>query len=285
MVGLRFVRLAIVCATLLLSTALLDSRVAAAQQASGEVTVVAAASLTDAFREIAVIFQYENPDAPVTFSFGSSSTLRTQLDQGASADVFASADEAQMNMAQQNGDLSGEPQVFAHNLLSIVVPADNPRNIQGVCDLARPGVKFVTTQPTVPVGIYTEQMLVKAAAGECGAGYDDQVRNNVVSREADVRQLVAKVQLGEADAGVSYLTDVTPQVRNAVSQISVPDELNVLATYPIATAKGTNLNSGQAFMNFVLSPIGQAVLNRWGFLPPRTPTANPARVPVAMVHR
>jgi len=264
----RLLSLAVAASTVLISGSPLAAQVASAQQVTGEVTVFGAASLTDAFKEIAVVFQYENPDAPVTFNFGSSSTLRTQLDQGASADVFASADENQMNMAKANGSLTGEPQIFAHNLLTIIVPTGNPQNIQGVCDLAKPGVKFVTSQPTVPVGMYTEQMMTRAAAGECGAGYDDAVRNNIVSREADVRQLVAKVQLGEADAGVSYMTDVTPQVRNQIAQVEIPTELNVLATYPIATAKGNNLAGGQAFMSFVLGPIGQAVLSRWGFLPP-----------------
>jgi molybdate transport system substrate-binding protein len=257
----RFLSLGVLLAGLLVSSAAPVSA-----QSNSEVTVFAAASLTDAFNEIASEFQYENPGTKVTFNFGGSNTLRAQLDQGASADVFASADSTQMDMARQNGDVSGDPQVFAHNLLTIITPVDNPRNVQGVCDLAKPGLKLVTAQPSVPVGVYTQTLLQNASNGECGAGFADAVNANTVSQEADVRQLVAKVQLGEADAGVSYLTDVTPQVRGQLTEVQIPDGLNTLATYPIATTKGNNTEGGPAFVNFVLSPIGQAILARWGFL-------------------
>jgi molybdate transport system substrate-binding protein len=239
----------------------------AAARPGGEVTVFAAASLTDAFKEIADAFQADNSGTSVTFNFGGSNTLRAQLDQGAAADVFASADQAQMDLARQDGDLSGDPQVFAHNLLTIITPAGNPRQVQGVCDLARPGLKLVTSQPNVPVGQYTLAMLRKAGAGPCGAAFQDQVQANVVSRESDVRQLVAKVQLGEADAGVSYTTDVTPQVREQVQEVAIPDDLNTLATYPIALANGPNPEGGRAFVDYVLSPPAQDILARWGFLP------------------
>jgi len=263
----RFVSIGIALATLLISATAPASAHVVLQQSNGEITVFAAASLTDAFKEIASEFQYENPGTNVTFNFAGSNTLATQLNQGASADVFASADPIQMDMARQNGDLTSDSQVFAHNLLTIITPTDNPQGVQGVCDLARPGLKFVTAQASVPVGVYTETMLQNASAGACGAGFADQVHANTVSQEADVRQLVAKVQLGEADAGVSYMTDVTPQVRNQISEINIPDDLNTLATYPIATTRGSNAEGGQSFMSFVLSPIGQAILARWGFLP------------------
>jgi molybdate transport system substrate-binding protein len=252
----------------MLATLLVASGAPASAQSNGEITVFAAASLTDAFNEMATEYQYENPGTKLTFNFGGSNTLATQLNQGASADVFASADNTQMEMVKQNGELTGDPQIFAHNLLTIITPSDNPQNVQGVCDLAKPGLKFVTAQPGVPVGGYTQTMLQNAAAGECGAGFADAVNANTVSQESDVRQLVAKVQLGEADAGVSYLTDVTPQVRDQIKEIQIPDELNTLATYPIAPAKGNNPEGGQSFVDFVMSPIGQAILERWGFLPP-----------------
>jgi molybdate transport system substrate-binding protein len=239
--------------------------IASAQAVTGEVTVFAAASLTDAFNEIGQAFQNDYPGASVTFNFGGSNTLRAQLDQGASADVFASADQAQMDMAQQNGDLAGDPQVFAHNLLTVIVPAANPQGVQGVCDLAKPGLRFVTSQPSVPVGQYTQTMLQKATPNPCGASFQSQVQSNTVSQETDVRQLVAKVQLGEADAGVSYTTDVTPQVRDQVTEIDIPDSLNTLASYPIALANGANPTGGQAFVDYVLSPTAQDILARWGF--------------------
>ena len=238
---------------------------AQAQAVTGEITVFAAASLTDAFNEIGQSFQNDNPGASVTFNFGGSNTLRAQLDQAGGADVFASADQTQMDMAQQNGDLAGDPQLFAHNLLTIIVPSANPQAVQGVCDLAKPGLRFVTSQPSVPVGQYTQQVLQKATPTPCGANFQSQVQANIVSQETDVRQLVAKVQLGEADAGVSYTTDVTPQVRDQVTEIAIPDSLNTLASYPIALANGANLTGGQAFVDYVLSPTAQDILARWGF--------------------
>lgn len=272
MIRSRFLSLAVAASTALLSGSALSPALVAAKQTSGQITVFAAASLTDAFKQTAAAFQYENPDATVTFNFAGSNTLRLQLDQGASADVFASADQTQMDLARQNGDLSGDPQVFAHNLLTIITPADNPQNIQSVCDLAKPGVKFVTAQPSVPVGQYTAEMLQQASAGPCGPAFQAQVRSNIVSLESDVKQVVSKVQLGEADAGVSYTTDVTPSVRSEVNTVTIPEELNVLATYPIATTHGNNLEGGQEFMRYVMSPIGQAVLAHWGFLPADTTT-------------
>src|SRR5579871_5417213 len=127
----RFLSLGVLLATVLVSGA-----APASAQSNSEVTVFAAASLTDAFNEIAAEYQYENPGSKVTFNFGGSNTLATQLNQGASADVFASADNTQMMMVQQGGDLTGDPQIFAHNLLTIITPSDNPQNVQGVCDRA-----------------------------------------------------------------------------------------------------------------------------------------------------
>ena len=265
---IRVLALLVSLSTMLLAASPGTAAPVSAAQPTGEVTVFAAASLTDAFKEMADQFQQENPGTSLTFNFGGSNTLRTQLDQGASADVFASADQTQMDMAAQNGDLSADPQVFAHNLLTIITPIDNPKGVQGVCDLAQPGLKFVTAQQGVPVGGYTNQLLQMAStADQCGADFQATVRANTVSQESDVRQLVSKVQLGEADAGVSYLTDVTPQVRDQINEVPVPDNLNIVATYPIATTKGANGEGGQAFISYVLSQPGQAILAKWGFLP------------------
>src|SRR5262249_50478588 len=148
-------------------------------------------------------FQFENPQATLAFNFGGSNLLRAQLDQdlGANADVFASADQGQMDLALQNGDLTGNPQIFAYNILTIIVPVDNPSNIQSVCDLAGPGVRFVTSLPDVPIGQYAEAMLLKAALA-CGPGFVDQVHANTVSQASDVSEIVSMVQSGAADAGV-----------------------------------------------------------------------------------
>ncbi len=265
---IRILALLVSLSTMLLAAAPGAATPASAAQPTGEITVFAAASLTDAFKEMADRFQQENPSTSLTFNFGGSNTLRAQLDQGASVDVFASADQTQMDMASQNGDLSGDPHVFAHNLLTIITPTDNPKGVQGVCDLAQPGLAFVTAQQAVPVGGYTIQMLQMASTpDQCGPDFRATVTANTVSQESDVRQLVSKVQLGEADAGVSYLTDVTPQVRDHINEVAIPDNLNIVATYPIATANGANAEGGQAFMSYVLSEPGQAILAKWGFLP------------------
>src|SRR5262249_14875409 len=159
---------------------------------------------------------------------------------------------------------------------------DNPKKIASVKDLGNDGVKFVTAQPSVPIGQYTAQMLDKASADPAfGADFKSRVENNTVSREDNVRQVVSKVQLGEADAGVVYSTDATPQVRDQLQILQVPDPLQTLATYPIAVAKGGNAAGGEAWVNYVLGPEGQATLARWGFLPPPPPGAAASAQPAA----
>ena len=241
----------------------------AAAPISGEIVVFAASSLTDAFQDLAAGFQQANPGSKLTFNFGASSQLATQLGQGASADVFASADTTQMDNAKKSGAISGQDHVFAGNRLVLITPRDNPKKIAAVKDLANDGVKFVTAQPSVPIGTYTAQMLDKAAADPAfGSDFKARVTANTVSQEDNVRQVVSKVQLGEADAAVVYSTDATPQVRDQLQIIQVPDPLQAPATYPIAVARGNNASGGEAFVAYVLGPEGQATLKKWGFLPP-----------------
>ncbi len=233
-----------------------------------EIVVFAAASLTDAFGEVAEAFQRDHPGTRVTYSFGGSNQLRAQLEQGARADVFASADELQMDAAVAGG-LTVEPvRVFARNRLTIITPADNPKGVAGVRDLARPGVRLVTAQPNVPIGRYTEAMLDRAAADPTyGPDFTAHAKANVVSREENVRQVVGKVQLGEADAAVVYSSDVTPQARGQLQQVPVPDLLNTIATYPVAVCRsGANPAGAEAFVAFLLSPRAQDTLARWGFV-------------------
>jgi molybdate transport system substrate-binding protein len=236
--------------------------------ANGEIVVFAASSLTDAFNEVGAAFKQANPNANITFNYGASSQLRTQLEQGARADVFASADQAQMDNAKKADAIAGSDQVFARNRLVLIVPRDNPAKIAAVKDLGNDGVKFVTAQQGVPIGQYTSALLDKAVSDPAyGADFPKQVERNIVSREDNVRQIVSKVQLGEADAGIVYTTDVTPQVRDQLQQIAIPDPLQTIAAYPIAVAKGSNAAGGEAFTQFVLGQGGQAILARWGFLP------------------
>jgi molybdate transport system substrate-binding protein len=242
---------------------------AVAAPASGEVVVFAASSLTDVFQDMVTPFQQANPNAHLTFNFGASSQLATQLGQGASADVFASADNAQMDNARKSGAVPGQSRLFATNRLVLITPKDNPMHVTTLKDLANPGVKFVTAQTSVPIGMYTAQLLETASNDPSyGADFKSKVQLNTVSQEDNVRQVVSKVQLGEADAAIVYSTDATPQARDQLNVIAIPDALQTLATYPIAVARGKNPTGGEAFVSYVLGPDGQATLKKWGFLPP-----------------
>ena len=241
---------------------------ATAARVEGQLTVFAAASLTDTFKQMSDAIQKANPGTTITLNFAGSPTLRTQLAQGARADVFASADQANMQGAQQDGSIAGEPRVFAQNRLVLIVPASGSTSPTQIQDLAKSGLKLVLAQKDVPVGNYARQAFQKMAQDPAfGAGFDTKVLANVVSEETDVKQVVAKVQLGEADAGIVYSTDVTPSVRSQVKMISIPDQFNVIAQYPIAVVKGApNSTGAQQFVNYVLSPAGQSALKDNGFI-------------------
>lgn len=244
---------------------------------SGEIIVFAASSLTDAFGEIGERFKAANPDVAVTFNFASSSQLVTQIDQGATADIFASADQIQMDRATLAGRVVGPDRVFAKNRLVVITPAGNPGDVRGPADLAKSGLRVVTSQPDVPVGAYTQAMLETMDRNEqFGPGFKRRVNVNVISQEANVRQIVGKVQLGEADAAIVYKTDVNPLVAPRVRSFEVPDEFNSIVSYPVAlVTSGPNPSVADAFIAFMLSPVGQSVLARWSFVPiaPLTPPA------------
>ncbi len=233
---------------------------------SGSMTVFAAASLTDAFAEIATAMRNANPDLEITYNFGGSQQLVTQLADGADADVFASANAAQMTAAEDAGVIASESTVFIRNRLAIIVPADNPAGIDDPGDLANDDLKLVVAHPDVPVGRYTLEMLDKMSSGpKYGEAFRSEVESNVVSQEDNVRQVVTKVQLGEADAGIAYVSDVTPDLTDDVTIIEVPDEHNIIAEYPIAAVSDGDAELAQAFIDFVLSDDGQAILEGWGF--------------------
>ena len=237
--------------------------------ATGRLTVFAAASLTDAFNDLGKSFAATPSGAQVRFSYAGSPTLRTQLAQGARADLFASADEPNMQGAQQDGTIASAPTIFVSNRLVVIVPKSNPAGITTLQDLGRPGVKLVLAAPNVPVGNYARQSLTRMGGDPSfGAGFTQHALANVVSNETDVKQVVAKVQLGEADAGIVYSSDVTVAVRPQVTVIAIPDQYNVVARYPIAVVKGSgNPAAARAFIDYLLSPVGQATLERYGFIP------------------
>jgi len=228
--------------------------------------VFAAASLTEAFQELGRGFEAENPGVVVTFNFAGSQALRTQIEEGAAADMFASASLKEMEQLAAEGMLSGVAWTFATNLLTIVVPPDNPADLESPLDLARPGVKLVLAAEQVPAGGYARQ-LIDRLAGVYGASFSEAVRENVVSSEDNVKQIVAKVQLGEADAGIVYETDALAAA--SLITIAIPPEQNVVAEYPIAVlAQATNGHLAAAFVEYLLSPDGLATLEGWGFRPP-----------------
>jgi len=221
---------------------------------SETITVFAAASLTEAFTAIGR--QFEGSDGgTVTFSFGASSSLAQQIANGAPADVLASADEPTM---QRAADRVARPvTVFAHNRLAVVVRRGNPKGIRSLADLGKPGVILVLCAPEVPCGRFGAEALAKA-------GVDAQPR----SLEPDVKGVVSKVSLDEADAGIVYVTDVRAAAGH-LEEVAIPPEHNVVAHYPIAPLRDSaRLYSARAFVDAVLSPSGRAVLDRAGFQAP-----------------
>ncbi len=253
--------------------ALLVGTFAVSAQDTQTLTVFAAASLTDAFEDIATVFEAANPGVDILFSFGGSSTLATQLVEGAPADVFASANNAQMTVARDAERIAGTPRTFVKNRLVLIVPSDNPAGVTTLRDLANDGVQLVIAAPAVPVRTYTDTMLQRLAADPAyGEAYSAAVMANVVSEEDNVRQVAAKVALGEADAGIVYISDVTPDISDQVIAIAIPDYLNTIATYPIAvTNDAANPELAQAFVDYVLSDAGQDILVGWNFISARIP--------------
>lgn len=247
-------RFLLVSLTLLLSSSTLAK----------ELTVFAASSLTETFEDLASVFEAQHEGTEVLLNFDGSSTLATQITQGAPADIFASADEAQMQVVADAGIAGGEPRVFADNRLVLITAEGSPvTNLEG---LAEPGVLLVLAAPDVPVGNYAREALEKMNAAY-GADFSKRVLANLVSEEANVRQVAVKVELGEADAAIVYATDAA--VAEGVNTIDIPNDLNVLGTYPIAVLRDSDQpDLAQAFVELVLSDEGQAVLAGRGFQPP-----------------
>jgi molybdate transport system substrate-binding protein len=223
---------------------------------SGEITVFAAASLTEAFEELKTQFEDANPGVTVTFSFAASSALAEQINSGAPADVFASASAGTMDQVVDAGNAS-DPTTFANNVMEIAVPPDNPADVTGVDDLADPSEKVALCQPQVPCGSVAEEVLRKAG-----------VSVTPVTVEPDVKSVLSKVQLGEVDAGVVYVTDVQA-AGDKVEGVEIPDDVNASTSYPIATLTVSgNTATAEAFVEFVLSPDGERLLADAGFARP-----------------
>ncbi len=232
----------------------------------GTLTVLAASSLTDAFGELADRFEDQNPGVEVRQSFESSSTLLTQIQQGAPADVFASASEEEMDKAVEEG-LVAEPEVFVKNREVVLVPKENPAGIEGFREVAKPGVRLVLAEEGVPAADYALEILGKADE-EYGPGFRKDVLSNVVSRESDVRASVNRVAVGDADATFGYASDYTPDIRDRVDVVPIPPDLNIIATYPVAALEGAKEPElAREWVDLVTGEEGQRVLEKWGFEP------------------
>lgn len=230
--------------------------------------IFAAASLTKSFNLIEANYTKLHPNIKFKADYDSSSALEQQLANGAPADIFASADTTNMQKATTAG-LVTSSQVFAHNRLVVILPVSNPGHITTLKDLARAGVKIDVADSTVPVGKYTLQVLANMGKSpDYGPAYVAAVTKNVVSKEENDAAIVQKVQLGEADAGVVYVSDINPATASQFTSITIPDNFNVIADYPIAALKNSAHNSeAQDFVQYVLSPDGQAVLKQYNFVP------------------
>jgi molybdate transport system substrate-binding protein len=261
---MKYVARASVAATLLL---MLISACSSSPQApspsstnatgGGKVMVFAAASLKKSFTDIGERFKTDNPGTDVEFSFAGSSDLVTQLTQGASADVFASADTNNMDKAAKAGLLGGDPVNFASNTLVIAVAPDNPKGIASFADLNKPDLKVVVCAPQVPCGSATKK--VEDATG---------VQLNPVSEESSVTDVLNKVTSGEADAGLVYVTD-TQGAGDKVTAVTFPEAASAVNTYPIAVLKGSqHADLAEKFVDLVTGEAGQKILTQAGFAKP-----------------
>jgi len=232
-----------------------------------ELTIFTAASLTGAFSEIGRLYTNET-NISVAFNFDGSQSLRTQIENGAYADVFACANTKQMNALKQIQLMNNSSIiVFTENRLSLIVPKDNPAKISSLKDLANPGLKIVMGTKDVPVGDYALQIINRLGNDSAyGPDYKARVMANIISQETTVNYVVTKVALGEADVGFAYVSDVTKDLSSRVDQIDIPDEYNVIAKYPIGIVKESWYPAqSQDFIDLVMSEQGKAVLEKYGF--------------------
>ena len=234
---------------------------------NSDLVVFAASSLTNAYMELADRFEAQNPDVTVSLNFASSSQLAAQIIEGAQADIFASANQTQMEKLVDAGLVTGQPQTFAANQLTLLVPKDNSAHIQSLADLANPGITLILAAPATPIRVYSDDIIQNYNGEE----YAEAVYANLASEEANVRQVVTKIALGEGDAGFAYTSDLTPDIAEYVLNIPIPTEYNLIANYPIVIMNNSqNQDTAAQFIAFTLSAEGQAILTKWGFISAET---------------
>jgi molybdate transport system substrate-binding protein len=232
--------------------------------------VFAAASLTDAFNQIGKQFTQAHPNVTVQYNFAGSQQLAQQITQGADVDVFASANQKQMDVTVTGGQVDkGSSKIFVRNLLTVIFPKANPGKISTLQDLAKPGLKIVLAAAAVPAGQYAVDFLDRASKdASYTPDYKANVLKNVVSYEDNVKSVLTKVSLGEADAGIVYVTDELTSA-STLGQVAIPANLQTVAAYPIAPIKSSKQAAvAQQFVDYVLSSDGQKVLASFGFMPP-----------------
>jgi molybdate transport system substrate-binding protein len=236
--------------------------------AAVELTIYGAASLKGALEKVKTAYEVVVPGAILTISTDSSAALEMKIEQGAPADVFLSADAGNPQKLVDAGLAEGDPVPFAGNELAVIVPADNPARIRSPADLARAGVKVIAAGDAVPITTYATR-LVERLAMEPGypAGFVAGYTRNVVSREDNVKGVVAKIELGEGDVGIVYVTDAKASMKVAI--VDVPESANVPATYAGVVARASrDVAAARAFLDWLAGPGGQAILGGFGFLPP-----------------
>ena len=232
-----------------------------------ELTVYGAASLKSALDRAKSVYEAATPGTTLTISTDASSALETKIEQGAPVDVFLSADQANPKKLVEAGLADGAPVTFAGNKLIIVVPADNTAGITTPADLAKPGTKIIAAGDEVPISKYT-RMLVTNLGKVAGypTDFEAAYTANVASKEDNVKALIAKIELGEGDAGIVYVTDAKASTK--IKTVDVPESANVPATYDGVVVKGSaNQDAAKAFLDWLASPDGQAILAKFGFLP------------------
>lgn len=229
-----------------------------------ELTIFAASSLTNAFEEIGNQFEDANPETDIIYNFGSSSQLAAQILAGVPGDIFASANETQMEIVQKQGFVASQIRLFGTNTLVIGVPKNNPFKITQLLDLATPGLRVILASPQTPIREYSNWVINNSLQEE------DQIKlfANLVSEEANVRQVVTKIALGEADAGLIYSSDITPDLSTLIEAVPIPQENNITARYPVGILTTSRAQeTAEKFIQYLLSAEGQAILQKWGFGP------------------
>ncbi len=252
-----------------LLAALVLATTAGLAQEPKELTVFTAASLTGAFGEIGKLYENET-DIRVVFNFDGSQALRTQIENGAYADVFVSANNKQMNALKNIGLMNNSSaSIFAHNKLALIVPRDNPAGIANLSDLAKPGLKMVIGTKDVPVGDYALQIINKLGNDSAyGPEYKEKVLANIISQETNVNYVVTKIALGEADVGFAYVSDVTEELSSKIKKVEIPDEYNIIAEYPMGILEESRYPAeAEEFIDLVKSEQGRAILEKYGFAP------------------